>query len=66
MKKYPNNKSSEEELVSKLLRLSGGENTFEFNLGQLIGGDGPQVGDIVSQNGIRYEVLEDGSYRQIN
>ncbi len=66
MEKYPNNKSSEEELVSKLLRLSGGENTFEFNLGQLIGGDGPQVGDIVSQNGIRYEVLEDGSYRQIN
>tara|TARA_R110001583_G_scaffold1830_3_gene14081 strand:+ start:179 stop:1000 length:822 start_codon:yes stop_codon:yes gene_type:complete len=66
MKRYPDTKSSEEELVSKLLRLSGGENTFEFNLGQLIGGDGPQVGDIVSQNGIRYEVLEDGSYRQID
>ena len=64
--KFPDNTDSDEELTAKLLRLSGGDNKFEFNLGQLIGGDGPQVGDIVSQNGIRYEFLKDGSYRQIN
>ena len=69
--KFPNNTDSEEELTAKLLRLSGGDNTFEFNLGQLVGGDGNSIegiaaGSIVVQDGKRYELQEDGSYLLIN
>ena len=69
--KFPNNTDSEEELTAKLLRLSGGDNTFEFNLSQLVGGDGNSsegiaAGSIVVQDGKRYELQEDGSYLLIN
>jgi len=53
--KFPENTDSEEELVSKLLRLSGGENKFEFNLGQLMGGDGNSNEGVVPQ----YDSFED-------